>query len=81
MVRSEENKGRLQKLNLVSLVRRRLRGDLILAYNLSNDCFDLPTEEFFTQPPFFSLRGHNLKYTSQKFPVDSKESRFLHADH
>ncbi len=52
---------RLEKLSLFSLARRRLRGDLILAYNLSNGSFDLPVEEFFTRPPCSSLRGHSLK--------------------
>ncbi len=38
------------KLYLFSLARRRLRDNLILAYNLSISSLELPLEEFFTVP-------------------------------
>ncbi len=42
---------RLEKLSLFSLARRRLKDNLILAYNLSNGSFDIPMVESFTRPP------------------------------
>ncbi len=41
----------LEKLNLFSLARLRLRSDLILACNLSYSSLDLPLEIFFTDQP------------------------------
>ncbi len=41
---------RLEKLSLFFLARRRLRGYLIHAYNLSNDYVALPIEDTFTRP-------------------------------
>ncbi len=54
--RGFNNEERLEKLNLFSLASQILRGDLILAYNLSHGSLDLPLEELFTRPPCSSLR-------------------------
>ncbi len=67
---------RPEKLILFSLARRRLRGDLILAYNLSNGSFDLPIEEFFTRPPCSSLRGHSLKLHHRRFRLNRRKVAF-----
>ncbi len=67
---------RLEKLSLFSLARRRLRGDLILAYNLSNGSFGLPIEEFCTRPPCSSLRGHSLKLHHRWFRLNRRKAAF-----
>ncbi len=41
---------RLRRLNIFSLERHRLRGDLILAYNIFHGRLDLPQVEFFEAP-------------------------------
>ncbi len=67
---------RLEKLSLFSLARWRLRGDFILAYNLSNGSFDLPIEMFFIQPPRSSLRGHILKLHHTRFRLNRRKAAF-----
>ncbi len=67
---------RLETPSLFSLARRRPRGDVILAYNLSNGSFDLPMEEFFTRPPCSSLRGHSLKLHHRRFRLNQRNTAF-----
>ncbi len=67
---------RLEKLNLFSLARRRLRRDLILAYNLFHGSLDLPPEESFTPPPCSSLRGHHLKLHHRRFRLNRRKAAF-----
>ncbi len=55
------NEERLRRLNLFSLERRRLRRDLILAYNIFHDRLDFPQAEFFEAPAERNLRGHDFK--------------------
>ncbi len=45
----------LRLLNIFSLERRRLRGDLILAYNIIHGRLDLPQAELFEAPPQLSF--------------------------
>jgi hypothetical protein len=52
---------RLQRLNLFSLKRRRLRGDLIIAFKLFNREIDMDPDDFFIRAVFPSTRGHDLK--------------------
>ena len=52
---------RLNRLNLFSLRRRRLRGDLITAYNIFTGKIDIPVEHFFQMPTRPGLRGHIWK--------------------
>ncbi len=66
----------LEKLNLFSLARRRPRGDLLLAYNLSHGSLDLPFEESFTRPPCSSLRGHYLKLHHRRFRLNRRKVAF-----
>ncbi len=61
---------------LFCLARRRLRRDLILAYNLSSGSFDLPIKEFFTGPPCSSLGGHILKLHHRRFQLNRRKAAF-----
>ncbi len=58
---------RLPRLNLFSLERRRLRGDLILAYNIFHGRLDFPHTEFFEAPAERNLRGMTSRYVTVVF--------------
>ncbi len=58
---------RLRRLNIFSLERRRLRGDLILAYNIFHGRLDLPHAKFFEAPAKRDLRGHDCKLRHRFF--------------
>ncbi len=59
--------GRLRRLNIFSLERRRLRGDLTLAYNIFHGRLDLPQAEFFAAPAERDLRGHDFQLRHRSF--------------
>ncbi len=48
---------RHRRLDIFSLERRRLRGGLILAYNIFHGRIDLPQAEFFEMPVERDLQG------------------------
>jgi hypothetical protein len=52
---------RLARLNLYSLERRRLRGDLIIMYKIFHNEIDLDPTEFFIPAIVPATRGHSLK--------------------
>ncbi len=58
---------RFRRLNIFSLERRRLRGDLILAYNIFHGRLDLPRAEFFEAPAERDLRGPDFKLRHRSF--------------
>ncbi len=58
---------RLRRLNPFSFERRRLRGDLILAYNIFYGRLDFPRVVFFEAPAKRNLRGHNFKIRHRSF--------------
>ncbi len=58
---------RLRRLNLFSLERRRLRGDLILAYNIFHGRLNVPQAEFIEAPAERNLRGYNFKIRHRCF--------------
>ncbi len=49
------------RLNIFSLERRRLFGDLILAYSILNGRCDLPQVKLFEAPAERDPRGHDFK--------------------
>ncbi len=55
---------RLRRLNLFSIERRLLRGDLILAYNVFQGRLDVPLEEFFEAP---TERRHDFQLRHRRF--------------
>ncbi len=60
-------KERLRRLNLFSLERRRLRGDVILAYNIFPGHLDYPLAEFFEDSAERNLRGDNFNIRQRSF--------------
>ncbi len=67
---------RLRWLNMFSLERRRLRGDLILAYNIFHGRLDLPPVDFFEAPSEPDLRGHDFKLRHGSFRLLRRKAAF-----
>ncbi len=71
---------RLRRLNISSLERRRVRGDLILAYNIFHGRLDLPPAEFFEDTTsscataVFAYAGGNRR-SLRGFPSQGINSR------
>ncbi len=51
----------LQRLQLFSLIRRRIRGDLTCLYKIMHGLLDFPCDAVFAAPTRIGLRGHTLK--------------------
>ncbi|XP_014780182.1 uncharacterized protein LOC106876222 [Octopus bimaculoides] len=66
----------LQRLALPSLEQRRMRGDLILAFNIFNGNVNLPFAEFFIPAPDRSLRGHDRKLYPRHFRLNRRKATF-----
>ncbi len=67
---------RLHRLTIFSLRRRRLRGDLILAYNIFQGRIGLPRAEFFEAPLERDLRGHDFKLRHCSFRLLRRKAAF-----
>ena len=52
---------RLLRCRLTTLERRRIRGDLILVYNILNNGLNLDPDKFFTRVSNRNTRGHPMK--------------------
>ncbi len=55
----------LQRLQLFSLARRRIRGDLICMYKKMHGLLDFPRDAVFAAPTRIGLRGHAFKIHQQ----------------
>ena len=60
-MRGKPYKQRLDELNLYSLERRRLRGDLIETFKIVKGISGLKFEDFFVKLPQTGTRGHSLR--------------------
>ncbi len=54
----------LQRLRLFSLVRRRIRGDLIFMYKLMHGLLDFPCDAVFAAPPALGFEVHTFSPTA-----------------
>ena len=69
---------RLRVLDLFSLDRRRLRGDLIEVYKIFNGMTDLKPEDLFTLSNNPALRGHPLKLAKPRARLNLRAASFSH---
>ncbi len=67
---------RPRRLNIFSLERRQLRGDLILAYNIYHGRLDLPQAEFLEAPAERDLRLHDFKLRHGSFRLLRSKAAF-----
>ncbi len=66
----------LQRLWLVSLVRRRNLGDLICMYNIMHGLLDFPCDADFDAPTRIGLRGHTFKIHLQRCKTRRRQHAF-----
>ncbi len=67
---------RLRRLNFFPRERRRLRGDLILAYNIFHGRLDFPHVDFFEAPAERNLRGHDFKIRHRSFRLLRRKAAY-----
>ncbi len=67
---------RLRQLNLVSLERRHLRADFILAFTIFKGEVDLNPSELFLRPPRAGLRGHTYRLLQEPSRLRHRSSAF-----
>ncbi len=65
-----------RRLNILSLERHQLRGDLISAHNISHGRLDLRRAEFFEAPSERDLRGHDFKLCQRSFRLLRRKAAF-----
>ncbi len=66
----------LQRLQLFSLIRRRIRGDLICMYKIMHGLLNFPCDTVFAAPTRIGLRGHTLKIHQQRFKTRRRQHAF-----
>ncbi len=76
MVKGLHHPPYILRLDLCSPKKRRLRANLILAYGIFHNRYDLPQNISFTPPPFSHLRGHVLKLRNRSVHLASRKAAF-----
>jgi hypothetical protein len=66
----------LNNTNLITLEKRRLRGDLIEVFKLVRGICDVNVEEFFTYSVTNNLRGHKYKLLKERSRLDVRKYFF-----
>ncbi len=66
----------LQRLRFFSLVRRRIRGDLICMYRIMHGLLDFPCETVFAAPTRIGLRSHTFKIHQQRCKTRRRQHAF-----
>ncbi len=67
----------IQRLHLFSLVRRRIRRDLICMYKIMDGLLDFPCDAVFTAPTRIGVRGHTLKIHQHRFKTLRHQNAFI----
>ncbi len=66
----------IQRLQLFSLVRRRIRGDLICMYKIMHGLLDFPCDAVFAASTRIGLRDHTLKIHQQRCKTRRRQHAF-----
>ncbi len=66
----------LQRLQLFSLIRRRIRGDLICMYKIMHGLLDFPCDAVFAARTRIGLRGHTFKIHQQRCKTRRRQHAF-----
>ncbi len=66
----------LQRLQLFSLARRRIRCDLICMYTIMHGLLDFPSDAAFATPTRIGLRGHTFKMLQQRCKTHRRQHAF-----
>ena len=75
-IRDLSYEDRLRHLKLLSLIYRRLRGDLIETYKMMNGHYNIDANSLLTQEKNPITRGHNFKLSKQRFNTDTRKRFF-----
>ncbi len=66
----------LQRLQVISLVRRRIRGGLICMYKIMHGLLDFLYDAVLAAPTRIGLRGHTLKIHQQRCKIRRRQHAF-----
>ncbi len=66
----------LQRLRFVSLVRKRIRGDLICKNKMMHSLLDFPCDTVFAAPTRIGLRGYTFKIHQQRCKTRRRQHAF-----